>query len=77
MKNIFDDKEFLDFMKQSIEWRIENQKSLMEAVCKAFMDEELDSEMLKSLHKYQRWRDAFDDYLANKHEVEEGLDEKR
>lgn len=68
---IFDDMEFLEFVKQSIEWQIENQESLKDISQKFFKDKQIDYEISKELHKFQRWRDEIESYIVNKHSVEE------
>lgn len=71
MMGIFDDMEFLEFVKQSIEWQIENQESLKDISQKFFKDKQIDYEISKELHKFQRWRDEIESYIVNKHSVEE------
>lgn len=77
MIDILDDMEFLEFVKQSIEWQIENQESLKDISQKFFKDKQIDYEISKELHKYEKWRDMIQAYIVNKRALGGILNEEK
>ena len=67
--DIFDDLDFLGFVKQVLEEKIEKQEALIDAERMNFFDKQLDYELSKELHTYQRWRDEISSYIQNKYAV--------
>ena len=66
MMDIFEDLKFLGFVKQVLEEKIEKQEALIDAERMNFFDKQLDYELSKELHTYQRWRDEISSYIQNK-----------
>ena len=66
MMDIFEDLKFLGFVKQVLEEQIEKQEALIDAERMNFFDKQLDYELSKELHTYQRWRDEISSYIQNK-----------
>ena len=69
--DIFDDMKFLGFVKQVLEEKIEKQEALIDVERANFFDKQLDYELSKELHLYQRWRDEVSSYIQNKYAVGE------
>ena len=69
--DIFDDLDFLGFVKQKLEGEIDFQEKLIENQRNNFFDKQLDYELSKELHLYQRWRDEVSSYITNKYAVGE------
>ena len=69
MMDIFDDIKFLGFVKQVLDEKIEKQEALIDAERMNFFDKQLDYELSKELHTYQRWRDEISSYIQNKYAV--------
>ena len=69
MMDIFEDLKFLGFVKQVLEEKIEKQEALIDAERMNFFDKQLDYELSKELHTYQRWRDEISSYIQNKYAV--------
>ncbi len=67
--DIFDDIKFLGFVKQVLEEKIEKQEALIDVERANFFDKQLDYELSKELHMYQRWRDEISSYIQNKYAV--------
>ena len=67
--SIFDDLDFLGFVKQKLEEEIDFQEKLIENQRNNFYDKQLDYELCKELHLYQRWRDEVSSYITNKYAV--------
>lgn len=67
--SIFDDLDFLGFVKQKLEEEIDFQEKLIENQRNNFFDKQLDYELSKELHLYQRWRDEVSSYIQNKYAV--------
>jgi hypothetical protein len=64
--DILDDMKFLEFVKGVLEEKIQKQEALIEAERLGFFDKQLDFELSKELHMYQRWRDEIETYILNK-----------
>ena len=69
MMDIFEDLKFLGFVKQVLDEKIEKQEALIDAERMNFFDKQLDYELSKELHTYQRWRDEISSYIQNKYAV--------
>lgn len=69
MMDIFEDLKFLGFVKQVLEEKIQKQEALIDAERMNFFDKQLDYELSKELHTYQRWRDEISSYIQNKYAV--------
>ena len=69
--SIFDDLDFLGFVKQVLEEKIQKQEALIDVERANFFDKQLDYELTKELHTYQRWRDEISSYIQNKYAVGE------
>ena len=69
--DIFDDLDFLGFVKQVLEEKIEKQEALIDVERANFFDKQLDYELSKELHMYQIWRDEVSSYIQNKYAVGE------
>ena len=69
--DIFDDIKFLGFVKQVLEEKIEKQEALIDVERANFPEKQLDYELSKELHLYQRWRDEVSSYITNKYAVGE------
>lgn len=67
--SIFDDLDFLGFVKQVLEEKIQKQEALIDVERANFFDKQLDYELSKELHMYQRWRDEISSYIQNKYAV--------
>ena len=67
--SIFDDLDFLGFVKQKLEEEIDFQERLIENQKNNFFDKQLDYELSKELHMYQIWRDEISSYIQNKYAV--------
>jgi len=67
--DIMDDMRFLGFVKQVLEEKIEKQEALIDVERANFFDKQLDYELSKELHTYQRWRDEISSYIQNKYAV--------
>jgi len=67
--SIFDNLDFLGFIKQKLEEEIDFQEKLIENQRNNFYDKQLDYELCKELHTYQRWRDEISSYIQNKYAV--------
>ena len=67
--DILDDMKFLEFVKQELEEKIQKQEALINAERMNFFDKQLDYELSKELHTYQRWRDEISSYIQNKYAV--------
>lgn len=67
--DIMDDMKFLGFVKQVLEEKIQKQEALINAERMNFFDKQLDYELSKELHTYQRWRDEISSYIQNKYAV--------
>ena len=64
--SIFEDLDFLGFVKQALEEKIQKQEALIDVERANFFDKQLDYEFSKELHLYQRWRDEVSSYITNK-----------
>ena len=71
MIDIFEDLNFLGFVKQVLEEKNQKQEALIDAERANFFDKQLDYELSKELHLYQRWRDEVSSYITNKYAVGE------
>jgi len=69
MKDLMDDMKFLGFVKQVLEEKIQKQEALIDVERANFFDKQLDYELSKELHLYQRWRDEISSYIQNKYAV--------
>ena len=69
MIDLIDDMKFLGFVKQVLEEKIQKQEALINAERMNFFDKQLDYELSKELHTYQRWRDEISSYIQNKYAV--------
>ena len=69
--SIFDNLDFLGFVKQVLEEKIQKQEALIDVERANFFDKQLDYELSKELHLYQRWRDEVGSYITNKYAVGE------
>ena len=67
--SIFDDLNFLGFVKQVLEEKIQKQEALIDVERANFFDKQLDYELSKELHMYQIWRDEISSYIQNKYAV--------
>ena len=67
--SIFEDLDFLGFMKQVLEEKIQKQEALIDVERANFFDKQLDYELSKELHMYQIWRDEISSYIQNKYAV--------
>ena len=66
MIDLMDDMNFLGFVKQVLEEKIQKQEALIDVERANFFDKQLDYELSKELHTYQRWRDETSSYIQNK-----------
>ena len=64
--DIFDDLQFLSFIKNVLEEKIQDQEALIDAEKLGFYDKQLDYELTKELHKYEEWLNYIDSYIINK-----------
>lgn len=71
MIDLMDDMKFLGFVKQVLEEKIQKQEALIDVERANFFDKQLDYELSKELHMYQRWRDEISSYIQNKYAVGE------
>jgi len=69
--DILDDMKFLKFVKGVLEEKITSQEALIDVERANFFDKQLDYELSKELHLYQRWRDEVSSYITNKYAVGE------
>lgn len=69
MIDLMDDMKFLGFVKQVLEEKIQKQEALIDVERANFFDKQLDYELSKELHMYQRWRDEISSYIQNKYAV--------
>ena len=69
MIDIFEDLNFLGFVKQVLEEKIQKQEALIDVERANFFDKQLDYELSKELHMYQIWRDEISSYIQNKYAV--------
>ena len=69
--SIFDDLDFLGFIKQKLEEEIDFQEKLIENQRNNFYNKQLDYELSKELRMYQIWRDEISSYIQNKYAVGE------
>lgn len=69
MIDLMDDMKFLGFVKQVLEEKIQKQEALIDVERANFFDKQLDYELSKELHLYQRWRDEISSYIQNKYAV--------
>ena len=67
--DLIDDMKFLGFVKQVLEEKIQKQEALIDVERANFFDKQLDYELSKELHTYQRWRDEISSYIQNKYAV--------
>ena len=63
---LFDDLDFLSFIKQTLEERINRQEALIDAEKLGFYEKQLNYELTKELHTYQKWLDDVNGYIINK-----------
>ena len=66
MIDLMDDMNFLGFVKQVLEEKIQKQEALIDVERANFFDKQLDYELSKELHMYQIWRDEISSYIQNK-----------
>ena len=64
--DIFDDIKFLGFVKQVLEEKIQKQEALIDVERANFFDKQLDYELSKELHTYQKWLNDVNSYIINK-----------
>ena len=69
MIDLMDDMNFLGFVKQVLEEKIQKQEALIDVERANFFDKQLDYELSKELHMYQIWRDEISSYIQNKYAV--------
>ena len=69
---MLDDLDFLSFIKQTLEERIKRQEALIDAEKLGFYDKQLNYELTKELHTYQKWLDDVNGYIINKTVFGEG-----
>ena len=67
--SIFDNLDFLGFIKQKLEEEIDFQEKLIENQRNNFYNKQLDYELSKELRMYQIWRDEISSYIQNKYAV--------
>lgn len=72
--DIFDDLDFLGFVKQKLEEEIDFQEKLIENQRNNFYDKQLDYELHKELYKLHGWRDRITEYLQNLSVTEKSQD---
>ena len=63
--DIFDDLDFLGFIKQKLEEEIDFQEKLIENQRNNFYDKQLDYELCKELHTLEKWKDKVSEYIVN------------
>lgn len=63
---MLDDLDFLSFIKQTLEERINRQEALIDAEKIGFYDKKLNYELSKELHTYQKWLNDVNSYIINK-----------
>ena len=63
MIGIFDDLDFLNFIKQELEEKIKQQEAVIDVVKLLFYDNQLNYELTKELHRYQNWLDSVKSYI--------------
>ena len=63
---MLDDLDFLNFIKQTLEERINRQEALINAEKIGFYDKKLNYELSKELHTYQKWLNDVNSYIINK-----------
>lgn len=63
---LFDDLDFLSLVKQMLEERINRQEALIDAEKLGFYEKQLDFELSKELHTYQKWLNDVNSYIINK-----------
>ena len=63
---MLDDLDFLNFIKQTLEERINRQEALIVAEKIGFYDKKLNYELSKELHTYQKWLNDVNSYIINK-----------
>jgi len=66
MIDIFEDLNFLGFVKQVLEEKIQKQEALIDAEKIGFYDKKLNYELSKELHTYQKWLNDVNSYIINK-----------
>jgi hypothetical protein len=64
--DIFDDLDFLGFVKQKLEEEIDFQEKLIENQRNNFFDKQLDFELHKELYRLYIWKDRIQEYIQNK-----------
>lgn len=63
--SIFDNLDFLGFIKQKLEEEIDFQEKLIENQRNNFYDKQLDYELCKELHTLEKWKDKVSEYIVN------------
>ena len=66
MIDIFDDLDFLGFVKQKLEGEIDFQEKLIENQRNNFFDKQLDFELHKELYRLYIWKNRIQEYIQNK-----------
>jgi len=64
--DILDDMKFLEFVKGVLEEKITSQEALIDVERANFFDKQLDYELSKELHTYQKWLNDVNSYIINK-----------
>ncbi len=62
--DIFEDLNFLGFIKQKLEEEIDFQEKLIENQRNNFYDKQLDYELCKELHTLEKWKDKVSEYIV-------------
>ena len=63
---MLDDLDFLRLVKQMLEERIKRQEALIDVEKLGFYDNQLNYELTKELHTYQKWLNDVNSYIINK-----------
>jgi hypothetical protein len=65
MMDLFENLNFLEFVKNKLEKEIKYQEALIESEKRGFYDKQLDSELCKELHTLERWHDRIFEYIID------------
>ena len=66
MMAVMEDMRFLECIKDMLDEKIKSQKELIKAERAAFFDNDMDYELSRELHRYERWRDEIETYIVNR-----------
>lgn len=64
--SILDDLEFLGFVNRALEEAIEHEETVLDIGRRMFQNKQMESEVSKRLHTYQKWHDEISGYIQNK-----------